>query len=94
FFTLFLQELFRDLLFINLGLMAFNLLPIAPLDGFKIALGILPRGLAEPFSRLERYGPIILLSLILFDFVFERISIIGTIVSPVLEFLRRFVLGL
>ncbi|MCI0438672.1 MAG: site-2 protease family protein, partial [Chloroflexi bacterium] len=51
---------------LNLVLAAFNLLPIAPLDGFKVALGILPRSLAEPFSRLERYGPIILLSLILF----------------------------
>jgi Zn-dependent protease len=39
----------------------FNLLPIAPLDGFKVALGLLPLELARSFARLERYGVMILL---------------------------------
>jgi Zn-dependent protease len=39
----------------------FNLLPIAPLDGFKVALGLLPLELARSFAQLERYGMLILL---------------------------------
>jgi Zn-dependent protease len=39
----------------------FNLLPIAPLDGFKVALGLLPNDLARSFAQLERYGMLILL---------------------------------
>jgi Zn-dependent protease len=39
----------------------FNLLPIAPLDGFKVALGLLPYELAKSFAQLERYGLLILL---------------------------------
>jgi len=39
----------------------FNLLPIAPLDGFKVALGLLPQELARSFAQLERYGILILL---------------------------------
>ena len=41
-------------IFLNLLLATFNLLPIAPLDGFKIAIGILPRKLAYDFSKLEK----------------------------------------
>jgi Zn-dependent protease len=39
----------------------FNLLPIAPLDGFKVAVGLLPRDLSQSFAQLERYGMLILL---------------------------------
>jgi Zn-dependent protease len=45
----------------NLILAVFNLIPIAPLDGFNIVLGILPRRQAEAMAKLEQYGPLILL---------------------------------
>ncbi len=45
----------------SLILGVFNLLPIAPLDGFKVALGFLPRDLSIEFAKLERYGLVILL---------------------------------
>jgi len=48
----------------NLILAIFNLMPIAPLDGFKIAVGILPREWAIPMAKTERYGPMILLIVI------------------------------
>src|SRR5574341_1833650 len=49
----------------SLILGVFNLIPIAPLDGFKVAAGLLPRDLAQSFLQLEPYGPVILLVLIL-----------------------------
>ena len=41
---------------VNLMLMALNLLPILPLDGGRIALSLLPQGLANRYARLEPYG--------------------------------------
>jgi Zn-dependent protease len=39
----------------------FNLFPIAPLDGFKVAVGLLPDDLSRSFAQLERWGPLILI---------------------------------
>jgi len=48
---------------LNSILCVFNLLPFAPLDGFKVALGVLPEDLGRPLLRLERYGIFILMAL-------------------------------
>ena len=49
---------------INLILATFNMLPIPPLDGGRIAVGLLPDGLARPLAQMERYGFFIVLGLI------------------------------
>ena len=49
----------------NLVLGLFNLLPIPPLDGGRIAVGLLPLGLARLWAQLERYG-IVLVILVVF----------------------------
>lgn len=48
---------------INIVLMLINLIPIPPLDGGRIAVGLLPYAMAEKLSRLEPYGFFILLGL-------------------------------
>jgi len=60
------------LISLNLGLGFFNLLPIHPLDGFKVVTGILPRDLAISFSETSRYGMIFLL-ILLFSGIFNAI---------------------
>ncbi len=49
---------------LNVVLGVFNLLPIPPLDGGKVAVGILPNSLALPLARLERYGFVVLIGVI------------------------------
>jgi Zn-dependent protease len=51
---------------INLLLFAFNLLPIPPLDGFTILIGLLPPELAYQLEPIRRFGPMILLAVIFF----------------------------
>lgn len=79
--------------FWNLLLAAFNLIPIAPLDGFKVVLGILPSEMAPAFARLERYGPVILLLLIMLAFLLPGPGILFRIVRPILNLLSLVVLG-
>lgn len=46
---------------INLLLCVFNMLPIPPLDGGRVAVGLLPRSLAARLARLERWGLVVIL---------------------------------
>ena len=67
---------------INLALAIFNLIPVPPLDGSKILLGLLPYPQAYKFAKLEAYGPIFLLILVLS-------GIIGKVLFPIVFFLFR-----
>lgn len=71
---------------LNLALAIFNLLPLPPLDGSKILMGILPPRFSRYFYKLE--GPVgILIILALFYF-----DIIGKIISPIAGFFLNILL--
>jgi len=61
----FIAENLKNALILNVVLAVFNLLPIPPLDGGRIIVGLLPNALARPFSRLEPYGLILLIGLLI-----------------------------
>jgi Zn-dependent protease len=67
---------------INLLLMIFNLLPIPPLDGGRILTCVLPSKLASALTRLEPYGMMIILGLIVFD---PQIHLIHTVTGTLVD---------
>ena len=54
---------------LNVILAVFNLLPLAPLDGFRVAVGLLPRDLSREYAKLEPWGIGILMVLIFLPFL-------------------------
>lgn len=49
-------------IYLNVLLAVFNMLPLPPLDGGRVAVGLLPKRLALPLARLERWGIVILIA--------------------------------
>ncbi|PIT95553.1 site-2 protease family protein [Candidatus Falkowbacteria bacterium CG10_big_fil_rev_8_21_14_0_10_38_22] len=69
---------------INLVLMIFNLLPIPPLDGSKVIAPFLPYRWQEKLNRLEQYGMLIVLFVVLFGF---------SLIIPIINSLFKLIVG-
>lgn len=72
--------LFMQFVWINLILMFFNLIPIPPLDGYKILQGVLPSEMGYQLRPLEQYGFLILM-LAIFILPTFGLDILGLLVS-------------
>ncbi|MFA7283222.1 MAG: site-2 protease family protein [Candidatus Omnitrophota bacterium] len=76
------SHLLFSLLTINVVLAIFNLIPVPPLDGSRVLMGVLPQALAEQYAGLERYGFIIL-------FIFIWLGIFDRLLWPLVGFVIR-----
>lgn len=61
---------------INVILAVFNLLPIPPLDGFSVLVGVVPQPLADRLNELRRYGPYLLIGIFLLIWLIPQGTII------------------
>lgn len=82
---------------INAVLCVFNMLPFPPLDGGRVAVGILPGFLARPLARVEPYGMLILLLLFVVSYTSAHgggINVLGWLIGVPANALIQFVLHL
>lgn len=83
---------FTSLVIFNLILFVFNLIPIAPLDGFRVVLGLLPRGMALALAKLEPWGPGVLFLIIALPFV-TGFSLLGRFMFPLVDRMASALIG-
>lgn len=76
--------LFQIIIFINILLMIFNLVPIPPLDGSKVVMPFLPYSWQARYAQLERFGFFLVLAFVMIGF---------PLIIPVIDFVFRIITG-
>lgn len=87
-----IRQAFWVFVFLNVLLFLFNLLPLHPLDGFKVALGLLPREWGNALARTQPYGMLILIGIFFLDWMLP-FSIIGALIFNPAASLTSLLLG-
>ena len=86
-------QLVSAIAYINVVLAVFNLIPLPPLDGFSVLMGILPKQAALRIAPLAQYGPGALLLLFLFVPFVLKIDVIGRLIGPPIAIIFRTIVG-
>lgn len=85
-----LTALLSSIVSVNIGLAAFNFLPLPPLDGFSLAIGLLPGRAAMALASAERYGPGLLLLLVFAPSII-KIDLLSYAIRPLISLVAAVV---
>mgnify|MGYP000499625186 CR=1 FL=1 len=83
----FLYNIVATIVIFNLALFLFNLLPFSPLDGYKIAVGTLPREYSNWLVQYERETTLALMLVLMAGIINPRLNILWLVLGPILRFL-------
>jgi Zn-dependent protease len=78
---------------LNVALLLFNLIPLAPLDGSSVLNGVVGGRAAAALAPLQRYGPMILMGLIFISYFMPQLDVFGRILIPLRQGLTQLLLG-
>ena len=87
-----ISDILGIVIFMNILLAVFNLIPLAPLDDSKLVKGLLTGHLASGYARWERYGPLLLVGLIVSDYSFDT-GILWSVLGPLVTALTTAATG-
>lgn len=87
-----LADLLGFIIFFNIILAIFNLIPLFPLDGSKVIAGVLPPGLANTLDRYEASGPVILMGIIMVDWATD-LNLLWGVLRPMVDMVGFMLLG-
>lgn len=75
-------EILTVIVYFNVVLFFFNLIPLAPLDGWRVMLGLVPPHTARQLQQYEQEAMFALMMLIFVGFFIPRLSVIGVVIGP------------
>jgi len=87
-----ISQFLFEFIIINLALLIFNLIPLAPLDGEKVLTSVAPPKVSNVLYTIRPYGPLILLGLIMLGRI-GSLDVIGWIMGPPLQAMFRLLVG-
>lgn len=93
-FTRLLFRIWLTVIFFNITLFFFNLIPLAPLDGWKVLLGLLPIEQAIALQKYEQESNFALIMLIFAGYFIPQIDVIGQVIRPPIDAVFSLMTGL
>lgn len=89
----FINGIYTEFIFINIILALFNMIPLPPLDGSKVLMGIVPLEWTDTLASIEPYGIYIFFALIAIPMFVPGLNVIGLLIGGPANWLYHILLG-